>query len=603
MQRRSVALGCVLSALGITIYMSGFFAYAREAGKIKTVVWESSVFNPSYEHLNPDGSMGGLAVEMGQAILRESPYELVFEKRGEVSLEGSALPYGSDALVRMGFETMAYQEQAVVSEVLFPCQWSAYSRPDVTQTLTWEGLDGYRLGVVGRQHPYYRLLAESYTSTQIFPHAEEAARALADGKIDLWITEKLTGYTVLATRNELAHVRYHRELEVADSVVLVFQEAQHGLVADINERIRVFKQTPVYRELTERYALDVYDKGNAPLQPVFWIVLSVFLASALVGMAWWWRRYRRLEGTLEQITDIYNENKDKLQIAVANAPNGLFVFKQESAPFFSQKARELMMMREVTPASMEALVTHMITVSHLSFHGLLIALQDKVLRQIPFTETLCVRLLREGEAECWLHLYVHAYSYQNRIMYTGYGQDVSKEKLLEQRLAFFEDHDYLTGLLNSRRLVQLGEQVLAQCGKTQAVFAVLFLDLYSFKEINHQYGQHYGDRLLQQVATHIQNILPDASLFARMGGDKFIILLSHTDSREEVLHIVLQIICGIKTIDCRALTLDANMGISFFPEHGDSVVHLITCAEKAADDAKEKGPGQYAVYRMQDAEP
>jgi diguanylate cyclase (GGDEF)-like protein len=149
--------------------------------------------------------------------------------------------------------------------------------------------------------------------------------------------------------------------------------------------------------------------------------------------------------------------------------------------------------------------------------------------------------------------------------------------------------DMLTGLANrsllQERLAELmhGDKLLG------SAFALLFMDLDRFKDVNNTLGHHIGDQLLQQVASRIEKITPNADVMARLGGDEFAILLLNTDAHGALVK-ARQIQDALEspvTINNMEIDIHSSIGIALYPDHGKDAEVLFRHAEVAMYNAKQ----------------
>ena len=111
--------------------------------------------------------------------------------------------------------------------------------------------------------------------------------------------------------------------------------------------------------------------------------------------------------------------------------------------------------------------------------------------------------------------------------------DITRRKVLEERIAYLAYHDSLTGLANRKRFEEALQLALARARRTSASVAVLFMDLNNFKRVNDTFGHDMGDLLLEQVAERLRSTVRETDLVARQGGDEFLVLLADLDPRDE----------------------------------------------------------------------
>ncbi len=169
----------------------------------------------------------------------------------------------------------------------------------------------------------------------------------------------------------------------------------------------------------------------------------------------------------------------------------------------------------------------------------------------------------------------------------------------EQQLHERATRDSLTGLLNRFGLVEAIDRLTpsrepGSGGRpVQALpFAVVFMDLDGFKEINDAYGHDVGDIVLREVAARLhRSIGPRALAMARPGGDEFVFVLPAHDQaalRSDV-ESVMQAVRVPYSVPPRTLPLAASLGMALFPEHGTSQEELLKHADLAMYSAKGAG--------------
>ncbi|SHG85798.1 diguanylate cyclase (GGDEF) domain-containing protein [Thermosyntropha lipolytica DSM 11003] len=159
---------------------------------------------------------------------------------------------------------------------------------------------------------------------------------------------------------------------------------------------------------------------------------------------------------------------------------------------------------------------------------------------------------------------------------------------LKPALNFTPVRDYLTGVYDKRFF---RERLQSLCRKGEGrKFALLFIDLDHFKEINDALGHQAGDELLRDIAGQIEQSLPAGSLIARYGGDEFVILIENGVEKEEIYTIACHIIEVISNKpfkrEERNFFVSASIGIAFYPEDGEDADTLIKRADIAMYKAK-----------------
>ena len=177
--------------------------------------------------------------------------------------------------------------------------------------------------------------------------------------------------------------------------------------------------------------------------------------------------------------------------------------------------------------------------------------------------------------------------------------DVTKQKEDELRLQFLAHHDPLTGLLNRTLFQQRCEEALMLAERKSTKAAVIFIDLDHFKTVNDSLGHAYGDDLLKQAAGRLVECVRKTDVVGRLGGDEFIVLLNEVGDSGDVALIakkILERLTASFTVAGREIFVSASLGISWFPDDGQSAATLIQNADAAMYAAKEQGRNNYQFF-------
>jgi diguanylate cyclase (GGDEF)-like protein len=155
-------------------------------------------------------------------------------------------------------------------------------------------------------------------------------------------------------------------------------------------------------------------------------------------------------------------------------------------------------------------------------------------------------------------------------------------------------HDSLTGLPNRKMiLAELGDR-LESARRRQTHLGFCLLDLDRFKEVNDTLGHQVGDRLLAVVAQRIQGALRPHDVVARLGGDEFAVLLDPVRNPEaavEVAHRIREALTRPFHVEGMLFELEASVGVTVFPDHGEDVDPIVRRADVAMYLAKEERTG------------
>ncbi|MFJ7828378.1 EAL domain-containing protein [Psychrobacillus sp. NPDC096623] len=174
--------------------------------------------------------------------------------------------------------------------------------------------------------------------------------------------------------------------------------------------------------------------------------------------------------------------------------------------------------------------------------------------------------------------------------------DISKQ--VEKDNEYMVFHDYLTGLPNRNMLYSYLPNELTGAAEKKQSMAVLKIDLNRFKVINDTLGHNAGDLLLKEVTKRLKSSIQRNDVIFRHSGDEFIIVLTDADKiiASKVAERVLNVLAGTYLIENYEILNTSSIGISLFPENGDTVETLIKHANYAMYQAKKAGKNNYKFY-------
>jgi diguanylate cyclase (GGDEF)-like protein/PAS domain S-box-containing protein len=188
----------------------------------------------------------------------------------------------------------------------------------------------------------------------------------------------------------------------------------------------------------------------------------------------------------------------------------------------------------------------------------------------------------------------------------GTFEDITERQRVEEKIRYQAMHDLLTGLPNRTLFNEQLSVSLTQSCNSQSMLAVMFLDLDRFNTINDTLGHAVGDRLLQEVAKRLSSCLRQNDILARWGGDEFTLLVSKTNSADEVAKIAQRILNVLKPAfnlegysqACRSTSLhiSSSIGITLYPQDGEDAETLLRNADAALHRAKQQGRNNFQFY-------
>ena len=204
--------------------------------------------------------------------------------------------------------------------------------------------------------------------------------------------------------------------------------------------------------------------------------------------------------------------------------------------------------------------------------------------------------------------------FEARLVSTGAGdvlglvRDISERKRTEEQIRRLAYCDSLTGIPNRQAFLELLERELVHSRQAGKKFAVLFMDLDSFKRINDTLGHNVGDLLLQTVSERLRDTIRPSDVvshmaegnhLARLGGDEFTILIPDLDRVEDALAVAQRVKDAMRRpfqLDGNEIFVTASIGISLYPEDGEDSESLLKYADTAMYHAKNCGKNNAKLY-------
>jgi diguanylate cyclase (GGDEF)-like protein len=169
----------------------------------------------------------------------------------------------------------------------------------------------------------------------------------------------------------------------------------------------------------------------------------------------------------------------------------------------------------------------------------------------------------------------------------------------DERIEYLASHDSLTHLPNRETFNQLLHFTIEAARRYQRRFAVLFIDLDRFKNINDSLGHEAGDILLVETARRLRQNLRSSDVVARLGGDEFVVILESTADSQDIEVIAQTLLSGLSQPlqlcghECHTT---ASIGIAMFPADGTDVQTLTKNADMAMYRAKEDGKNGFRFF-------
>jgi len=250
-------------------------------------------------------------------------------------------------------------------------------------------------------------------------------------------------------------------------------------------------------------------------------------------------------------------------------------------------------------------------------HNVRLLAEESVVAGVPFSVEFSVRSALDNalhrlriEAEPDLNELTGDYVVMGTI------QDITERTNAQQQIHNLAYFDLVTGLPNRAQLTEQLLYTLQLASRNGTRFALLFLDLDHFKQVNDTLGHAAGDDLLKQVSNRLTGVVRNSDLVssnstgdrkepgsqhtvARLGGDEFVVLLGQINRAEDAARVAERIASTISEpcmIGEQSVSVTTTIGISVFPTDGDDSESLMKSADVAMYHAKEAGRNGYQFY-------
>jgi diguanylate cyclase (GGDEF)-like protein len=159
--------------------------------------------------------------------------------------------------------------------------------------------------------------------------------------------------------------------------------------------------------------------------------------------------------------------------------------------------------------------------------------------------------------------------------------------------------DHLTGILNRSSLMDQIDIEISKAKRNNTKFAIMFIDIDNFKQINDAHGHQCGDSILKQVTLRLKDSIRKSDYIARFAGDEFIVLAPDLKKLESIDVLASRCISAFNnTYNCNhtEIEISSSIGISSYPTCGSTSDELIKNADMAMYQAKQKGKNNFKIF-------
>jgi len=207
----------------------------------------------------------------------------------------------------------------------------------------------------------------------------------------------------------------------------------------------------------------------------------------------------------------------------------------------------------------------------------------------------------------WIEVVVTTIDIKGETLFHTACRDITERKKIEKELKnkekellYHARHDALTKLPNRYMFNETIENEILRSKREEKMFAIVYIDLDGFKNINDYYGHNAGDELLKSVAKRFKDEVRETDHLFRFGGDEFVMLLTNCHDENDVMLVVdklKEIFLHPFVVNRHFLNVGISMGIALYPLDGNSSEELLRNADIAMYKAKEEGKNRYVFYQ------
>lgn len=177
--------------------------------------------------------------------------------------------------------------------------------------------------------------------------------------------------------------------------------------------------------------------------------------------------------------------------------------------------------------------------------------------------------------------------------------EMKARRHIESNFEHMAHHDTLTKLPNRLLLDARLKHALERANRSKLQVAVIFIDLDNFKPINDTLGHEIGDQLLVSISNRLSDCVREDDTVARLGGDEFIIIIEqvhNTDDLDDLLKKIMLATSENTYIKEHELSVSTSIGVSIYPDDGNTAEQLLRNADAAMYHVKNNGRNSYHFY-------
>jgi diguanylate cyclase (GGDEF)-like protein len=183
-------------------------------------------------------------------------------------------------------------------------------------------------------------------------------------------------------------------------------------------------------------------------------------------------------------------------------------------------------------------------------------------------------------------------------------EDATERKATEARIEQMARFDELTGLANRFEYTTQITETFAKLERTGEGFALLYLDLDGFKQVNDSLGHDIGDHVLMETASRLRSAIRSNDMLARFGGDEFLLILPSADHLvvTAIAQRMIDVMARAFDVEGKTVYVTASIGIAMAPLDGANPADLLRHADTALYKAKSAGRNKLTFFNPAMAE-
>lgn len=199
------------------------------------------------------------------------------------------------------------------------------------------------------------------------------------------------------------------------------------------------------------------------------------------------------------------------------------------------------------------------------------------------------------------HLSINTIYHDDGSIFRRFGlfMDITEKKKSEELIWKQANFDQLTALPNRRMLKERVEQEIRKANRANEPFALLFVDLDRFKDINDTLGHQIGDKLLIEAAKRLTNCIRETDIVARLGGDEFVVVLTLLHGAGSINRLVQDMLSKLAEpylLGSELIYISASIGITVYPDDATNYDQLLKFADQAMYVAKQQGRNGFSYF-------